>query len=179
MIKVLDDVIPEHLQDYFELSILGLSGDKMMHPIVDLKCKYELTAREESFAPLSFVHVLKSSNTISTHLPNFGLIPQLVFAKENIQFKDILVGRIFVLMPYKTNKEYYDPHTDLPYPHLVVLYYVNDSDGDTVFFDNNNNVVQRVTPKKGRVVLFDGNHKHGGGIPKNGPRCAINFNLAI
>jgi len=33
-IWILDDVIPEHLQDYFELSILGKSGDKQMHPTV-------------------------------------------------------------------------------------------------------------------------------------------------
>jgi len=68
---------------------------------------------------------------------------------------------------------------DLPFDHLVVLYYVNDSDGDTVFFNKQNEIVKSVSPKKGRVVAFDGSIYHGGGIPKKGPRCAINFDILI
>jgi ectoine hydroxylase-related dioxygenase (phytanoyl-CoA dioxygenase family) len=59
----------------------------------------------------------------------------------------------------------------------VVFYYVNDADGDTVFFDQNHQVMKSVSPKKGRLIIFDGTLYHGGGIPKKGPRCAINFNI--
>lgn len=176
---VLDDAIPEHLQEHYELSVLGKSGDKQMHPTIPLKVKYELTAGEQSYAPMSFVHILKSSHTLSEHLPNFGLIPQIVCGEIGQQLKEIIVGRIFIVMPYDTQLEHYAPHTDLPFDHLVVLYYVNDADGDTVFFNDKNEIVKSVSPKRGRVVAFDGRIPHGGGIPKTGPRCAINFDILI
>ena len=178
-VHVFDDLVPEHLQDFYELSIMGRSGDKAMHPIINLKCKYEDTAFEKSYAPLSFVHLLKSSTTISEHLPNFGLIPQLACGEIGKVMKEILVARIFLLMPYATDLEHYAPHVDLPYPHTVVLYYVNDADGDTVIFNKNNQIVKRVSPKRGRILMFDGTMYHGGGIPKNGPRCAVNFDIMI
>ena len=67
---------------------------------------------------------------------------------------------------------------DLDYPHTSLIYYVNDSDGDTVFFDGDK-IVESVTPKKGRCVIFDGLIPHGAGIPSKGPRCIINYNLHL
>jgi hypothetical protein len=176
-IKVFDDVIPEHLQEFYELSILGRSGEKAIHPIINLKCKYESTAEVAEYPPLSFVHLLKSSTTVSEHLPNFGLIPQLVCAADNKILKDIIVARAFIVMPYETNIEHYAPHVDLPFAHTVVLYYVNDADGDTVFFDKQQNIIKQVSPKRGRVIMFDGTLYHGGGVPKQGPRCVVNFDI--
>ncbi len=175
---IFDDLIPEHLQEYYELAILGKSGDKSIHPTIPFKVKYEDTAVEQAYAPMSFVHLLKSSHTLSEHLPNFSLIPQLVCGELGLAMKEIILGRIFIVTPYETNLEHYAPHVDLPFDHLVVLYYVNDADGDTVFF-NNNQIVKQVSPKRGRVVAFDGSIYHGGGIPKTGPRCAINFDIFI
>ena len=55
------------------------------------------------------------------------------------------------------------PHIDLDegHEHTVVLYYVVTSDGDTVIYNERTEsdtytVKQRVTPKQGRVVIFDG-----------------------
>ena len=52
----------------------------------------------------------------------------------------------------------------------------NDSDGDTVFFEKEK-VIKKVTPKKGRIVLFDGETLHSGGFPTDNPRCIVNFNI--
>jgi hypothetical protein len=179
-IEVFDDIIPPHLVDYYELAVMGRGTDqeKSMHAVVDLKCRYESTGEENGKLPLSFVHVLKSSTALSTHLDNFGLIPQLACAEINSTLTDIILARIFVLVPYRTNLEHYAPHTDLPFDHYVVLYYVNDSDGDTVFFQNGK-IVKRVSPKRGRLIIFDGRIEHGGGIPTTGPRCAVNFDIRI
>jgi hypothetical protein len=32
--------------------------------------------------------------------------------------------------------------------------------GETLFFDENDNIVREVTPKKGKVVCFDGSISH-------------------
>ena len=178
-IKIYDDLIPKHLQDYYELSILGRTTveEEIMHPTVDLRCKYESTANEPGVNSLSFVHVLKSSAHRSNHLDNFALIPQIVCQDLKLVLKEIMVARIYLILPYKTELKHYAAHQDFPFKHTVVLYYVNDADGDTVFFDNDNNIVQSVSPKRGRVVVFDGLLYHGGGIPKKSPRCVVNFDI--
>jgi hypothetical protein len=179
MIKVWDDLIPKYLQDYYELITLGVNGEEFVHPTVDFRCKYESTAEEEQLThpPLSFVHILKSNTRVSEHLDNFGMIAQAACANNSLTLKDIMVARIYITVPYDTELKHYAPHVDYPGKHTVVIYYVNDADGPTVFFDKNNNIVQSVEPKKGRVVMFDGEMLHGGGIPKKGPRCIINFDL--
>ena len=176
-IQVFDDIIPQYLQDFYEFSIMGRTKDDEMYAFVPLVCRYEETANEGDYSPLSFVHVLKSSTAISPYLDNFGLIAQIACVHANKFLSEIVVGRIFLSVPYETKRSYNEPHVDLPYKHTVVLYYVNDADGDTVFFDKDNRVVRSVSPKKGRVILFDGALYHGGGIPKNGPRCIVNFDI--
>ena len=76
-------------------------------------------------------------------------------------------------------------HTDQNYDHKVLLYYINNSDGDTFLFDQKYGeqfdaftIKQRVTPTQGTAVLFDGNHFHASSNPINTyKRYAINFNF--
>ena len=109
----------------------------------------------------------------------------------------LIQARSFVHFPLREElrKKYDVIHVDIPQQHLVCLYYVNDSDGDTVLFSQTTNDVplpkdtscifdeslftefKRVTPKKGRVVLFDGNRYHCSSGPTKDLRCVINFNL--
>ena len=184
-IKIFDDLIPKYLQDYCEQVTLGRcetgGEDDIIFPTVHFRCKYESTAQTtDGSTPMSFVHMLKSSCSLSPHLENFGLIPQAICAHSKLLLRDVILGRIYITVPHNTDQKNYEPHTDLPYKHMVVLYYVNDADGDTVFFDNNNNnIIKSVSPKKGRAVSFDGSILHGGGIPTKGPRCIVNYDLDV
>ena len=55
-----------------------------------------------------------------------------------------------------------------------MIYYVNDSDGNTVFFENNT-IVNRITPKQGDIVLFPSNLWHASCNPsKNAERIVLN-----
>lgn len=96
---------------------------------------------------------------------------------------------------------YQNIHRDLDIEHLVILYYVNDSDGDTLLFKNklgytigantvvenqikennfsNLELIQKVTPKKGSVVIFDGNLLHCAGWPTIGKRFNVNYNVVV
>ena len=83
----------------------------------------------------------------------------------------------------------HDPHVDWESNHMTALYYVNDADGDTVIYKNKYSKKdpipffddlqesKRVTPKQGRVVLFDGSHWHTSCQPKEKIRCIINYNV--
>ncbi len=57
-----------------------------------------------------------------------------------------------------------------------LLYYVNDSDGDTIFFDDKLNVTTRISPKRNRAIIFDSHILHTGSNPiKNQMRAVINL----
>lgn len=83
------------------------------------------------------------------------------------------------------------PHVDVDKDHYVFLYYVNDSDGDTILYDQISDRVstytqedltefKRVSPKGGRALLFSGNRFHTWSGPQdNYSRCVINMNLII
>ena len=85
--------------------------------------------------------------------------------------------RAGMYLPMLNKPDYNDPHIDADIPHTVILYYVNDCDGDTYFFDNDNNVVDTVSPKKGRIVVFDGNTIHASSQPSKGVRVTLNLNF--
>lgn len=100
--------------------------------------------------------------------------------KTNIDFSDILRIKANLITQYReyTKNSYGIPHTDYSYEHYVLIYYVNDSDGDTVLFDKNKKIMAKITPKKGRCLFFNGNILHAGGHPvDNFSRCVININL--
>lgn len=70
------------------------------------------------------------------------------------------------------------PHTDQHESHKVLIYYANDCDGDTFFFDKDLKIIDRTSPKKGRFVLFDGDILHAAGFNiKSEMRLNINFNF--
>ena len=70
------------------------------------------------------------------------------------------------------------PIFNVPDTFTTAVYYVNDSDGDTLFFDSDMNIVKRVTPKKGRLALFDGTIFHAKEPSrKQDFRAVVNINV--
>jgi hypothetical protein len=77
------------------------------------------------------------------------------------------------------------PHVDHPFDHNVFLYYVNDSDGDTILFKEKFQTVgeeveltvdQFVPPVAGRAINFDGRTYHAPTIPQRSrARAVINI----
>ena len=111
---------------------------------------------------------------------NYSNIPNAIINKLNLPNK-ILRAKVNLQGQNRnaTTETYNCPHKDMDDPHLAGIYYVNDSDGFTFLFDNDNNIIQKIMPKKGSFLLFDGNIKHASGHPvKSLKRCVINFNLS-
>jgi hypothetical protein len=91
----------------------------------------------------------------------------------------IVQSRAFLQFPLNLKligSEYDTPHTDLSVPHTVYLYYVIDADGDTLIFENSK-IIKRVSPKKGRLLIFDGEIWHTAQQPQKGIRCIINSDV--
>lgn len=74
-------------------------------------------------------------------------------------------------------KNNYGPiHRDYYGDHWSFLYYVNDSDGDTRFFDKDKNLLHSFSPKKNTGVLFQSDIWHAASSPiECETRCVINF----
>ena len=71
---------------------------------------------------------------------------------------------------------HHNAHTDSDKPHDVVLYYINDADGDTFFFDKDMNIIHRETPERGKLVIFDGSTFHSSSAPSTNIRMTLNIN---
>jgi|TARA_B100000085_G_C18537081_1_gene510435 hypothetical protein len=79
----------------------------------------------------------------------------------------------------------HEPHIDLEYPHYASILYINDSDGDTVIFNektpkNKFTVKKTISPKRNRLVFFNGSYYHTGHSPsKYQNRLLLNTNYSV
>jgi len=111
---------------------------------------------------------------------NFDIIKKL-FYKTKIKYKNFIrIKANFTANISNLKKSNYQPiHTDIDITAKKTysfLYYVNNSDGDTIFFDKKNNEIDRFTPKRGYGLLFNSKIPHSGCNPiKNNKRIVINY----
>ncbi|OUV77966.1 MAG: hypothetical protein CBC91_05135 [Rickettsiales bacterium TMED131] len=74
-------------------------------------------------------------------------------------------------MPFLNAPTFNPPHCDTDGEgYKSLIFYLNDSDGDTFFFGEDN---RTVTPKANRGVFFDAYHKHSSSSPKQTRRRLI------
>ena len=137
------------------------------HDYVIIDDEYDATGQRVSIFHYLFLPMLKN-----------------VCQKMKIKNINVLQGRSFLQFPLSLRDITIDtPHIDLDNrKHLVALYYVCDSDGDTVIYNERKEsksytIKQKVTPKQGRMVLFDGSLYHTAEQPLNNVRCVVNYNL--
>lgn len=111
--------------------------------------------------------------------------------KANLEFAQLFRVQSFMHVPHQPAEKYDGPHINIPDPHIVGLYYVNDSDGDTVLFNQTWDDIpygqltdetqlseyQRISPKKGRMLFFNGNRWHTSTSPTNKIRTIITFDF--
>ena len=85
------------------------------------------------------------SSPIYNMTNSIGLILKDSFELE----KTYNVFRLRWGMTTTLNKIYKNsPHTDMLTPHKVILFYLNDSDGDTYFYDKEHKIIDSVHQKK-------------------------------
>ena len=102
-------------------------------------------------------------------------------SKRNFEgIEEFLRIKVNMTMPFLNAPTFNPPHTDTDGEgYMSLVYYLNDSDGDTFFFDDaecfNSVDDRRVTPKKETEVMFDAYHKHcASSLKKHEGRLIIN-----
>jgi hypothetical protein len=193
MIKVIDNVIPKDYQDYiFHL---------VTEPDFPLYFKKNIVTHKYDMSQNihGFIHSLYDENAQKSNYfsPIYPLVLNIT-EKTGVKFHALDRMRFnFILGNPDSKLDHHLPHVDNFLPHYVAIYYVNDCDGDTVIFNemldiptierdeefierNQWTIKERVSPKKGRMVIFDGRYYHASSFTKTQPfRCVINMNLAV
>ena len=184
-IEVYDDVISPKIQDVVEDFLLGKN---LKNKIEGIPWTYVPNVSDQgnnSINELGFAYNFKwldsCNKSFSQKYNDFLLMPLYNFCiKKDIIIYQVNFCRTFLIPPsispgpQSIHKDY--PHLDIVQD--VCLYYVNDSDGDTIFYDENETEVKRVTPKKGRVVFFDGSYYHSASSPSKNTRVILNYNFS-
>lgn len=179
-----DDFLPIDIQEKIKNDILGNTKWNFFEKTSPTTPNGEsLSLKTDSF---QFVHSV-SDGTDPMVNPAM-IISKYFFDKHNIDLLNNEILRIKSNILTKGSSYFYHaPHIDTDVPHYVLLYYINDSDGDTYFFDNfwkdgvvptENDFIEktRVSPKMGRAALFDGHQYHSSSSPINSPyRSVINI----
>ena len=185
-ILIIDDVVDKETQDLIENTIFSAETQWTFGRTVfshsDPKLNKQATKTSMNFT--------KSLFRIDD---NFSVSDISIYIKplQNLSVQTLITSRIQLQLPVITDKLYGLPHVDgiRNTTYRAAVYYVNDSDGDTVFYkettkqispDNipvNLTVYKTVSPKKGRLIVFSGDIYHSSGKPKNDIRCIINYNF--
>lgn len=184
---IFDDIISKEQQLEFHNLVLNYPHWKFI--------------KDMSYAQTELQYPSYGFNAAFKH-PDHGIVSNLyeavsvpiineVIKKIDFKVSEIYFNRAFLQVPLDSKfvKENNGIHIDIPKEHYACIYYLNDSDGDTIIYDQTMHdteagsknvevtVHKRVTPKQGRVVLFDGMRYHCSTQPKNGYRCIVNFDL--
>lgn len=188
MYKIIENFIPmsycDLLLSEFEKNIRWSFGGPSAG-VLDNYDKHNLKIRES----VQYTHPIVENNQSVSQ--TYSLVMPLVwfFEKETgLTVKHIRRIKANSLTRDGDEIKYNPPHIDVTVPGCIsMIYYINDSDGDTVLFEEfydhgHYNLTEscRVTPKKGQVLIIDSDQYHSSSCPiVSYQRMIINFIFEI
>ena len=188
----IDDVIPKLYQDQIEAEMARLPW--FFLPESGRKAGM-VQASYGGFSHVAF-HVDEPG---AVNAPLTALLLPLLFIycdRAKVPYSRLLRIRLGLFPKSPLEIPYHNPHVDFYRPHQNAVYYVNESDGDTVVFnetfeevdqqksilythERKFTIARQVAPKKGRIVGFDGKYYHASMHPRqSASRIAISFSFA-
>jgi hypothetical protein len=198
---IIDDLISEELQNQIEDIMFDCDWKFKM----DNTFNYDIQSMGMKYRKFLNPFEYDISPSISANLRLNQKLFKLFFPViektcDHINFNLEKVGRgvagIQGVQVIRDKNKVCNIHVNREEPHLVLLYYVNDSDGDTILFDKTIddikscekcdryldekyefNIISKITPKQGRILLFDGKNYHSASSPTSGCRCIITLDL--
>tara|TARA_S200002703_G_C3650534_1_gene199715 strand:+ start:48 stop:614 length:567 start_codon:yes stop_codon:yes gene_type:complete len=185
-IKIIDNCIPLKIQNQIE-KLVNSQTIKFFYDEYSVGISHDSKYQDGAQLVNKFIEGGKFTVGDSSH---FFLLPlQIACLQEELYFSLEQVYRAKINLKFKQesklDKFINPPHVDLNYSnHLVGLYYINDSDGDTIIYEgddkNNLKILESIEPKKGRMILMDGSRMHSASHPlKTKTRMVINYNVLL
>ena len=192
MIKIIDNLLTPSYADAIEQDVRQLhylySAETSYYTGKDAIIKTDMTFDVGQFV----CPILPAVNhQITPHSNYFNSLKPLVYTIQDVfselKLTDVVRIKTNLLLQANIPEGHYNvPHQDANHECYTMVYYCNDSDGDTFLFEefweddsnlpNKLTVRQRITPKKNRLVLFESNRYHASSNPsKNKERFVINI----
>jgi hypothetical protein len=196
---ILDDLIEEELQNQIEDAMFDCSWKFMMDNTFDynaslmgMKYRKFLNPFEYDISPAIMANLQTNQKIFKLFYP----VIEKTCNHINFNLEEIsrCAARIQGVQVIRKQSKINNIHINQKTPHLVLLYYVNDSDGETILYDktiddtegnsvmypdemHEFNVVNKIMPKQGRILLFDGKTYHSSSSPTTEIRCIITLDL--
>jgi len=194
MIEIVNDALPDEFFNQLKQFIFCNN-----FPWFYGKTTIELT--KESIYGNSFQHLAVSNgndNSYAAQICKESL--RIISNKLNIEIENITRVRVALLEPKPFGKYINPPHIDTEEKHYVGLLYLNDTDGETVLYNElydkktqinekeylNTYLKNKVTEKikinseQNKFILFEGERYHSSTCPTNvDRRVVINYNFTI
>jgi len=189
-VVIIDQAVPTVIQDLLENIALGdkLNWFRLKQATYSEGTRMIFPLTADAVDVQQFAHTIYEldkpvSQMFHTILPVITAIPYTI--KQMIRIKINLCVYAQMDNPNAHGMPHVD-FTEIKEPLISAIYYINDSTGDTLIFNQRFGqntpltVKTRVTPKKGRLLVFDGALLHAGNTPRtNAPRLNINFNAFV
>ena len=188
---VIENAVPQLLFERFQYQLMSFETE--WHYMNSTSYRNTSNTNDESFTHTALFDGVKSSDLL--YLYESVLLCGL--SKANIQPRSLIRLRCGMFM--KNDQNYvHPPHIDYDFPHMVAVYYLNETDGDTIIYkekfqNESMNALDyyemklegkvtediRVTPKPNTMVIFDGLTYHSSSSPTKDRRVVANFNFTI
>jgi hypothetical protein len=175
--EIFDNAVSKQLQEQIKKVILDSSNFAWFYSDEDTP-GYETTIKDNNIkTTIQFAHNFYTHDNIKS--PYYYQIIKPLLKELSLEKKIIRAKANLLLQQIGFTKDNFNkPHTDFNVKHKVLIYYVLDSDGDTILF-NNNKIHKRITPKQGRILMFDGSVLHASCNPiETKKRIVLNIDLA-
>lgn len=188
----IDNIIPVDYQNHIESTLTGWEFPWVLNKNI---VSGDACFKDLKNNPPGFNHFFYEKNAPVSNF--FQLVYPLVLSitsQGNVPFNRLYRMRANLTLANGTGALM--PHIDSFHPHWNAIYYVNNSDGDTIIYNetnddydpgkadidrikaNNFTIKHRVTPKKGKLIAFPGKYYHTASYCEESPfRCLININL--
>ena len=208
MIDTVYDVLPQYALKKIQQSLLSSSFPWFFIPKTSSYKNADSDVINDCSRPMigSWSHIVyQNEQIVGSHWHMLELALMIAAEKANINVNKIIRIRLGLILSNETSQHTHGAHADLVYPHTTALFYLNDSDGDTILYNEmydvnyqtNNNFIEdkskkyydtvlngevtvdtTITPEENKFVFFNGLKYHSSSTPlKNNYRIVVNYNF--
>ena len=185
-IKIIEDFLPKSYADTLETICKSMPWylyENISGFVKSNSSEVNTNNFQFGFSHVAFMDGVKKSEEFE------NILPLIYFMEEKTGIKVNDLYRIRLALNTSIGVEtQHNAHVDMEIPHKVLLYYVNDSDGDTVMYEEMHelgldlpesfSVYERVKPEKNKAVIFDGWRYHSSSKPvSTSTRFIINIDF--
>ena len=182
MIKKIYNCVPNSLQH--DILATTLHNDRFYWGLINEVSGYGDVAANQ-FGFFHNIYIKSRGGQTSDFFKTF--IPLIYFIEDKFgtPVNDLLRIRVGLQTKVSDTQIIHTPHIDSENSHKVFLYYINNSDGDTIIYNQKFSegvekkftIQDRISPMQGLGILFDGDYYHSSSSPTNDFRAVVTINF--